>query len=34
MKFNIEKIIFHLFIIMIVSFIVGGIIFFATGGMS
>ncbi len=34
MKFNIEKIILRLFIIMVVSFIIGGIIFFATGGMS
>lgn len=33
MKFNMEKIILRLFIIMIVSFIIGGIIFFVSGGM-
>ena len=33
MKFNMEKIILRLFIIMIVSFIIGGIIFLVSGGM-
>ena len=31
MKFNLEKIILRLFIIMIVSFIIGGIIFLVSG---
>lgn len=33
MKLNMEKIILRLFILMIVSFIIGGIIYLATGGM-
>ncbi len=33
MKLNMEKIILRLFILMIVSFIIGGIIYLVTGGM-
>ncbi len=33
MKFNMEKIIFRLFLIMIVSFIIAGILFLITGGI-
>jgi hypothetical protein len=33
MKLNMEKIILRLFILMIVSFIIGGTIYLVTGGM-
>lgn len=33
MKLNMEQIILRLFILMIVSFIIGGIIYLVTGGM-
>jgi hypothetical protein len=33
MKLNMEKIVLRLFIIMILSFIIAGILFLATGGL-